>query len=478
VPTQRCSVARDVDALVREEQLARDGHGVGLRRAPEVRRDIVPLSSHLRHSMQSVSRLCTLRRRMSDTTDITDLPVDQIDLGDMRLWEDGFPHAIFERVRLEDPVHWSPMATWDNEPGFWSITLAEDIHEVSRDWETFSSHRGGVIVSDHGTPIELQRQMFIAMDPPRHDRIKALFQRGFTPRRIGEHEEEIRAIVRRVLDRLEGRDEADIVADIASPVVSRVIGSFVGTPESDDAGWSEFAVRAMAFGDDDLQPGGLDTVMEQIQKVFEDGGRLVAERRAEPTDDLTSILVTAQVDGEGLTDEEILMGFALLQLAGNDSTKATFSNGMLALLQDREQWRKLVDDPSKIEGAVEEVLRLAPAFSHFRRTATRDVELRGKLIRAGDKVVMWYPSSNRDASVHACPHKLDVERTTEHQAFGAGGRHFCLGTALARLELKILLEETLGRWPEMELIGEPAPVRSLFLNQQREVLVRLNAANG
>jgi cytochrome P450 len=408
-------------------------------------------------------------------TDTTAIPVDQIDLGDMELWKDGFPHPVFERLRKEDPVHWSPMATWDDEPGFWSITCAEDIHEISRRWEDFSSQRGGIVVSDHGTPLELQTQMFIAMDPPRHDRIKALFQRGFTPKRIAEHGEEIREIVTRVLDRLEGRDEIDLVAEIATPVVSRVIGSFVGTAEEEDAGWSDFALKAMAFGDDELQPGGLETVMQQVHKAFEEGGKLVEERRANPTDDLTSVLVTAEVDGEGLSNEEIIMGFALLQLAGNDSTKATFSNGMVALLQNRDEWQKVVDDPSTAEVAVEELLRWAPAFSHFRRTATKDVEFRGKQIREGDKVVLWYPSSNRDEAVFECPHKFDVERNAEHQAFGAGGRHFCLGTALARLELKTLLEETAKRFPDMELIGEPNYVRSLFLNQQREVWVRLNA---
>ncbi len=409
-------------------------------------------------------------------TSATEIPVEQIDLGDMTLWEDGFPHEVFSRIRREDPVHWSPMATWEGEPGFWSITLADDIHEISRRWEDFSSQEGGIVVTDHGTPIELQTAMFIAMDPPRHDRIKALFQRGFTPKRIAEHEERIREIVATVLDRLEGRDEIDLVAEIATPVVSRVIGSFVGTPEEDDASWSEFALRGMAFGDDELQPGGIETVMQQVHKAFEEGGKLVAERRANPTDDLTSLLVTAEVDGEGLSDDEIIMGFALLQLAGNDSTKATFSNGMVALLENREQWRTLVEDPSKCEAAVEELLRWAPAFSHFRRTATKDVELRGKLIRKGDKVVMWYPSSNRDESVYACPHQLDVERGADHQAFGAGGRHFCLGTALARLEIKLLLEECVKRFPDMELTRAPHPIRSLFLNQQREVWVRLNAS--
>nr|HMS62983.1 cytochrome P450 [Solirubrobacteraceae bacterium] len=294
-------------------------------------------------------------------------------------------------------------------------------------------------------------------------------------KRIAEHEERIREIVAVVLDRLEGKDEIDLVAEIATPVVSRVIGSFVGTPEEDDAAWSEFALRAMAFGDDELQPGGIETVMQQIHKAFEDGGKLVAERREQPTDDLTSLLISAEVDGEGLSDEEIIMGFALLQLAGNDSTKATFSNGMVALMQNRDEWQKLVDDPSKCEVAVEELLRWAPAFAHFRRTAMRDVEFQGKQIRKGDKVVLWYPSSNRDETVFQCPHQLDVERNADHQAFGAGGRHFCLGTALARMEIKLLLEACVERFPDMELIEEPHAIRSLFLNQQREVWVRLNA---
>ena len=408
-------------------------------------------------------------------TDVTAIPVDQIDLGDMELWNDGFPHEIFTRIREEDPVHWSPMDTWEGEPGFWSITRADDIHEISRRWEDFSSQEGGIVITDHGTPLDLQTAMFIAMDPPRHDRIKALFQRGFTPKRIAEHEERIREIVAVVLDRLEGKDEIDLVAEIATPVVSRVIGSFVGTPEEDDAAWSEFALRAMAFGDDELQPGGIETVMQQIHKAFEDGGKLVAERREQPTDDLTSLLISAEVDGEGLSDEEIIMGFALLQLAGNDSTKATFSNGMVALMQNRDEWQKLVDDPSKCEVAVEELLRWAPAFAHFRRTAMRDVEFQGKQIRKGDKVVLWYPSSNRDETVFQCPHQLDVERNADHQAFGAGGRHFCLGTALARMEIKLLLEACVERFPDMELIEEPHAIRSLFLNQQREVWVRLNA---
>src|SRR5205807_1257923 len=225
-------------------------------------------------------------------------------------------------------------------------------------------------------PLELTRAMFIGMDPPKHDRLKALFQAGFTPKRIAAHEEAIRAIVRRVLDRVDGREECDLVNEIAQPVVSRVIGSFMGIPEED----------------------------------------------------------------------EIVMGFFLLVAAGNDSTKATFCSGMRALMEDDEQRALLLADPALVPDAVEESLRMFPAFAHFRRTATCDTELHGQQIKAGEKVVMWYVSSNRDESRYQDPDRFDLRRKAEHQAFGAGGRHFCLGTALARLELKVMFEETLARY--------------------------------
>jgi cholest-4-en-3-one 26-monooxygenase len=322
-------------------------------------------------------------------------------------------------------------------------------------------------------PLEAQNAMFIGMDPPRHDRIKALFQRGFTPKRIAEHEDEIRAITRRVLDRVADREELDLVNDVAQPIVGRVIGMFLGTPEEEDPVWAELANRGLGFGDDELQPDGEETVMQLIGELLQRVMVIAAERRANPTDDLTSILVNEEIDGEKLEDHEIAFGFALLVAAGNDSTKATYSNGMWALMREPEQRQQLVTDPDLIPSAVEEFLRMYPAFGHFRRTATRDVELGGKTIREGDKVILWYPSSNRDEAVHACPHQLDVTRNPEHQAFGSGGRHFCLGTALARLELRVMFEETLARFPDLELAGEVDVVRSLFLNQPRSLPVRL-----
>lgn len=399
--------------------------------------------------------------------------IEAIDLGNLELWRGGPPHEIFDRLREEAPVHWSPMEGWEGDAGFWSITRAEDVHRISRDWKTFSSERGGILASDTSVPVEVQNAMFIGMDPPRHDRIKALFQRGFTPKRIAQHEDTIREIARIVLGRIEGREEADLVAEVAQPIVGRVIGSFLGTPEEEDARWAHIANQGLGLGDKELQPEGAETVHKVIQETLVRVMALATERREQPTDDLTSVLVHAEVDGERLSDDEIAFGFALLVAAGNDSTKATYSSGMLALLRDREEMRKLLDDPARIPAAVEEFLRMYPAFSHFRRTATRDVELHGKLIREGDKVVLWYPSSNRDEAVYECPHQLDVERNPEHQAFGAGGRHFCLGAALARLELEVMFEETLARFPEMELVEEPEAVRSIFLNQPRRLRVRL-----
>jgi cytochrome P450 len=256
--------------------------------------------------------------------------------------------------------------------------------------------------------------------------------------------------------------------------VSRVIGSFMGIPPEDDEIWARLMNTTLGAGDPDLNPEGVESVMERdVPEIFERCRRLIAERRERPTDDLTSVLVHAELDGEQLEEHEIVMGFFLLVAAGNDSTKATYSSGMRALMEHPEQRQLLIDDPSLIPGAVEESLRMFPAFAHFRRTATRDTELGGQQIREGDKVVMWYVSSNRDESRYEDPDRFDVTRNPEHQAFGAGGRHFCLGTALARLELNVMLEETLKRFPEMELDGKPVYAESAFINQLKRLPVRL-----
>jgi cytochrome P450 len=421
----------------------------------------------------------------------TNRPTSDDDLKDVLVterehWPDGPPHALFKQLRGGCPVHWTSQITeFPRSAGYWSVTTADDVHEVSRDWQTYSSERGGVTLVTEVFPLELAQAMFIGMDPPKHDRIKALFQAGFTPKRIAAHEEAIREIVIGALDRVEGRETCDLVADVAQPAVARVIGSFMGIPEEDDAIWAELMNSTLGASDPDLNPeGALDpagleaAIQKNVTEIFSRCGEMIAARRERPTDDLTSVLVHAEIDGERLAEHEIVMGFFLLVAAGNDSTKATYCSGMRALIEDPEQRRLLLDDPERIPGAVEESLRMFPAFAHFRRTATRDAELHGQKIREGDKVVMWYASSNRDESRHEDPDRFDVLRNPEHQAFGAGGRHFCLGTALARLELKILFEETLARYPEMEFAGQPKFTESAFLNQLKTLPVRLRPSSG
>jgi cytochrome P450 len=416
--------------------------------------------------------------------------LENVELTERQYWESGPPLEVFKAMRGGCPIHWTEsFEEFPDEAGFWSVTTADDVHTVSRDWQTYSSELGGVVVAAAGFPIELARAMFIGMDPPKHDRLKALFQAGFTPRRIADHEDAIRGIVTRTLDRLDGREQCDLVNDVAQPIVSRVIGSFMGIPEEDDAIWARLMNSTLGAADPDLNPDGFEGAVEKdVPEIFERCRKLIAERLEKPTDDLTSVLVHAEVDGQKLEEHEIVMGFFLLVAAGNDSTKATYCSGMRALMEDREQLQLLLDDPSLIPDAVEESLRMFPAFAHFRRTATRDAELHGQQIKEGEKVVMWYVSSNRDETRYQDPDRFDLRRwsnrgcspeasvsraRSEHQAFGAGGRHFCLGTALARLELKVMLEETLRRFPKIELAGTPVHAESLFLNQLKTLPVRL-----
>ncbi|HEX9481300.1 MAG TPA: cytochrome P450 [Solirubrobacteraceae bacterium] len=407
--------------------------------------------------------------------------IRKVEVADEELWPDGPPHAVFKEMRGQCPVHWTQqIPEFPTEDGFWSVTTADDVHAVSRDFRTYSSELGGITAAGV-FPLELTRAMFIGMDPPKHDRVKALFQVGFTPKRIAEHEERIREITREVLARLEGppaRETCDLVNDVAQPVVARVIGSFMGITPEEDAIWAELMNATLGGGDEDLNPDGLDAIMGKlVPEIFERCGKLISERREHPTDDLTSLLVHSEVEGQKLEEHEIVMGFFLLMAAGNDSTKATYCSGMRAIMEDPEQRRLLLEDPSLVPDAVEEALRMFPAFAHFRRTASCDTELHGQPIKQGEKVVMWYVSSNRDETRYEDPDRFDLRRKAEHQAFGAGGRHFCLGTALARLELRILIEETLARYPDLEIdggVGGPSYVESPFINQLKTLPVRLN----
>jgi len=418
------------------------------------------------------------------TTAGTDL--DQIDLSDLSLWEDGPPHELFERLRNEQPVHWSPLEGFSHEEGFWSVTRFEEIASVGRDFETFSSEMGGILAVNQflpddqipedapDEPLYFMRMMLIAQDPPRHDRLKALVQKAFTPKRALDHADRIREIVNLVYDNALERHpdgKIDLVQDVGVYVPAMVIGDMLGAPREDADKLVDWTNRTTAF-EDPRVVGDMQDTWTALKEVFEYVWNLVEARGAERQDDLTSALLDAEVDGEKLTAEEICMFWFLLMVAGNDSTRATFCSGYLSLLEDPEQMELVKSGAVPPEQVVEEFVRVHPAFAYMRRTATKDTEIAGQPIAKGDKVLMWYVSGNRDDTAFENPHHFDVSRTlNEHQGFGGGGRHFCLGAGLARIEMKIWLEETLRRFPEMKLDGEPTRLSSTFLNQYRTIPV-------
>jgi cytochrome P450 len=407
-------------------------------------------------------------------TTIAEANLKGIDLADQGLWDDGVPYELFARLQREAPVHHSPQASAPEEGGFWSITRHEDVRAVTRDFKTFSSELRGIQhVDDIGVPLDVQRLQMISMDPPRHDRLKALVTKAFTPVRVTEHEDAVGQIISGVLDGVADRERFDLVADVARPIPARVIGSLLGTPPEDDPTLVHWTNVFTAFEDPAIREQWSDTGAI-FTEIIEYVNGQIAQRREAPGDDLLSALMNAEVDGEKLNELEIATFFVLLMAAGNDSTRATYSATMLALMQNPDQLALLRERPELIESAVEEGLRCFPAFSFMARAATEDVELHGETIRENDRVLLWYLASNRDESVFPDPHTFNITREglDQHQAFGGRGRHFCLGANLARLELKLWIEQTIDRFPDLALDGEPTRVRALFLNQYNSIPVR------
>src|ERR1700739_4410044 len=406
---------------------------------------------------------------------VDQMELDSVDLADPSVWDDGPPYELFARMQREAPVHFSAQKTVPGEGGFWSITRAEDVRAVTRNHRTFSSERRGIFnVDDIGVPLDLQRLQMISMAPPRHDRLKALVIKAFTPEMVALHENAIKGIIDNVLDSVADRDRFDLVADVARPVPARVIGSLLGTPPEDDETLVHWTNVFTAFEDPAIREQWKDTqaVVEEIIAYVNVKGQ---NRRSEPRDDLLTALMNAEVEGEKLNELELAVFFVLLMAAGNDSTRATYSATMLALMKDPEQLALLREHPEMIENAVEEGLRCFPAFAFMARAANTDIEMHGKTIKENDRLLLWYIASNRDESVFPNPHKFDITRpglADQHQAFGGRGKHFCLGATRARLELKLWIQQTLERFPDLQMDGEPTRVRALFLNQYNSIPVR------
>src|SRR5436305_10871768 len=294
---------------------------------------------------------------------VTEQDLSSIDLADPALWDAGPPYELFARLQREAPVHFSRQAVAPDEGGFWSITRHEDVRAVTRDFKTFSSERRGILnVDDIGVPLDVQRMQMISMDPPRHDRLKGLVQKAFTPGMVAEHEAAINKIISGVLDGVADRETFDLVADVARPIPARVIGSLLGTPPEDDSTLVHWTNVFTAFEDPEIREQWTDT-QAVFTEIIEYVNGQIAERRESPRDDLVTALMNAEVDGEKLNDIEIAILFVLLMAAGNDSTRATYSATMLALIENPDQMALLRERPELLESAVEEGLRYAPAFA-------------------------------------------------------------------------------------------------------------------
>jgi cytochrome P450 len=402
-----------------------------------------------------------------------------IDLSDHDGFVEAVPHEAFAILRREDPVHWNPERSGGR--GFWAVTRYDDIRAVHRSPDVFSSEIGGTSLEDlEPEQIEARKSM-IDMDPPPHDELRALVNRRFTPRAVLVWEEQVRTVAREVIDAALPQGEFDFVHEIASEIPMQVFAEILGVPQSDRREIIEIGDRLLGNADPEFAatgPGGdhdddahrhLPFSSPSALEMFAFGRRLADERREQPRDDIMTALVDA-----GLTQRELDVYFVLLATAGNETTRHTISHGLLALLEHPDELARLQADPSHGKTATEEMLRWATPVHHFRRTARVDTELRGREIRAGDKVTTWFVSGNRDADVFAEPDRFDVTRTPNpHMSFGPGGVHHCLGAHLAKLEIRITFEELLAREVTFELAGRPERLRSNFFNGIKRMPVRV-----
>ena len=409
-------------------------------------------------------------------------PYDQADLSSRAFWSQTAAERekTYAVLRAERPVTWhqpvEDMLMKDpNDQGFWAVVRHADLVEVTKRHEDFISGEGIVMES---MPQELldAGQGFIAMDPPRHTKIRRLLSSAFTPKQIRRIDDQIQANARRIVDDIATRGEVDFVPEVAALVPMHNICDMMGIDEADRTKMAYEAQFAGGWNDPELMGDQepLGRLFEAMLYLGELSGRYIAERRRNPGDDLLSNLVQAEVDGERLTDEEIMSFFGLLTIAGNDTTRQSTSHAMKALTDFPQQKAWLMEDlDGRLKGAVEEMVRWATPIMTFRRTASRDCELNGQQITQGDKVVMFYASANWDTEVFDAPERFDLSRNPNpHVSFGGGGIHHCLGNQLARQQLAAIYRELLTRLPDIEVAGEPSYTVSTFFHGVNHLPVR------
>jgi cytochrome P450 len=410
--------------------------------------------------------------------------LDGIDLVNPDNYVEAVPFEWFDRLRREAPVSWHPEPAPNH--GFWAVTRHDDLTQVHMDWETFSSEKGAVALEELD-PEQLEtRKTMLETDPPRHTELRKICSKKFSGRGVAVYEDFIRDVARKVLDQALAHEELDFVSEISRELPIRFLCTIFTVPQDDAPkliSWGDQMIanqdpelaRLVVDKDDTEEYRNLQFRSPAALEVFEYARRQRDDRLEQPTDDVISALTLAEREGV-LTERELLNYFAVLMIAGNETTRHTITAGMLALIQNPDQLQLLKDDPTLIADATEELLRWASPVMHFRRTATRDVVLRGQTIKEGDKVVTWYISANRDEEVFPDPYRFDVTRKpNDHVTFGPGGPHFCLGAHLARLETKILFQELIPRLDAIELAGPIERIRSNFVNGIKRMPVHVRA---
>lgn len=411
--------------------------------------------------------------------------LDEIDLSSHDAFVDEVPLWAFRELRQRDPVHWQPEASPNR--GFWAITRFHDIEEVLRDTKTFSSARGVTLEEQSEDELEARRSM-IDMDPPGHSRLRRLVSKLFTRSAVAQYEDFVREQARLVLDRGLPKREFDFVEEISRELPIRVLARIMGVPSEDLPMCIELGDAMIAQADPEYSRAVIDKEdtseyrllpfrSPAAVELMAYGHQLAERRRQEPRDDLITKLVNAEVDGQRLSAREFDNFFCLLIVAGNETTRHAISHGVRALVEHPDQWQRLRDDPGLIPLAAEEILRYGSPTMHFRRTATRDLEMHGTSIREGDKVVVWFVSGNHDEEIFDQPERFDVGRDPNpHMAFGSGGPHVCLGAHLARLEVRVMFEELIPRLSAVEITGPIERLRSNFINGIKHMPVRVESA--
>jgi cytochrome P450 len=419
-------------------------------------------------------------------TQETALNPEQINLSDDTLFERGEQHDAFRWLRKHDPISWHPAN--ENVKGYWSLVRYEDVLHVSRHPEIFSSE-GGIVMfepirdEDRATAAGGNGKMLITMDPPRHVKLRRLVNKGFTPRAVSAMEPHIREITNQLLDDIADKGRCDFVIDVSSQLPLAVICGMMGLERKDWPLLFKLTNKVLGSGDPEYQEdvpeeqrgspeaGRITNNMGTMQ-MFAFFAQLLTERKANRKNDLISLIVESEIDGEALTDEDILWFCFLLILAGNETTRNAISGGLIALCEHPDQKAKLLANPGLMPSAVEEILRWVSPVTHMARVALQDTKINGQQIAKGERVVMWYPAVNRDEAIFPDGHVFNIERSpNEHLAFGIG-EHFCLGAGFARLELKVMFEELFRRFPNIEMDGPAERLRSTFIGGIKHLPVK------